>query len=388
MKRFVPLLLSVPCFLATLQAPVPACSLCEGKIARDTLGAEYERAALVLYGKISNPRLNTEPTAVPGSGSTDFHVEKVLKDTTGRGVAKDIVIPRYLPVLDAKNPPQMLFFCDVAKGTIDPYHARTASPALLQYLQATLPLRGKDRADALVKYAQYLNNSDQAVADDAFLEFAKSNDQDVGRASKRLDPAFVRGLVHDPKMDADRLSVFAFLLGGCGNAQDARYLRSFLDPPNRAVERALDGILAGYIQLDPKEGWNLAYKLVGDSKQQFGVRFAAVRTLRLYHGWQPKESRAPVLYALSLMVPDGDVADLAIEDLRQWQTWDLTKLVLAQADRKSHAAPLTRRSIIRYALSCPLPEARQFIERLRQTDAETVRDLEEYVQIERDKSPK
>jgi hypothetical protein len=364
--------------------PLQACSLCNGTV-RDTLGMEFERAQLVLYGQIANPRLNAQPGGAPGSGSTDFHVEKVLKDTTQRGPWKSLVVPRYLPVLDAKNPPHMLFFCDLYKDKLDPYHGRAASAPLVEYLQATQPGRSKDRVQALVHYARYLDHADQAVADDAFLEFAKSNDADVGQASKRLDPAFVRALVRDPKVDPDRLSLFAFLLGGCGTQDDARELRGMLDPPAPTMTRALDGILAGYIQLQPKDGWNLAYQFLGDRKQPFAVRFAVVRTLRFYHGWQPKEAHAQVLRGLSLIIPDGELADLAIEDLRQWQVWDMTKLILAQHGKASHAAPIMKRSIVRYALSCPLPEAREFVERVRRTDPDTVGDLEEYLQFERRK---
>ena len=372
--------------LATqLLAQLHACSLCTGTYQRDTLGMEYERASLVLYGQISNARFNTQPGAAPGTGSTDFHVEKVLKDTTGRGPWKNVVLPRYLPVLDAKNPPRMLFFCDLIKDKLDPYHGRTVTPALLDYLQATLPERSKPRPQALVGYAKYLHHADPAVADDAFHEFAKSKDDDVGQASKLLPAELVRALVRDPKNDPDRLSLFAFLLGGCGNEQDARYLRSLLDTLSPQNARALDGILAGYIQLQPKEGWNTAYRLLADPKQQFGVRFAAVRTLRFYHGWQPKETSAHVRYGLSLIVPDGELADLAVEDLRQWQDWSQTKLILAQYGKRSHAAPIIKRSIVRYALSCPLPEAREFVDAVRRSDPETVNDLEEFLQIERKK---
>jgi len=366
-----------------LFAQLHACSLCTGMAQRDTLGMEYERAQLVLFGQISNPRFNTQPGAAPGSGSTDFRVEKVLKDTTGRGPWKDIVLPRYLPVLDAKNPPRMLFFCDVIKDRLDPYHGRTASPALLEYLGATLPQRTKPRAQALVAYAKYLDHPDAAVADDAFHEFAKSKDEDVGQASKLLDRALVRRLVQSAKNDPDRLSLFAFLLGGCGDQQDAKSLRALLEPPNPNLARAIDGVLAGYIQLQPKDGWNLAYKHLADRKQQFAVRFAVVRTLRFYHGWQPKDAQAQVLHGLSLIVPDGEFADLAIEDLRQWRNWDLTTSILSQYGKASHAAPITKRSIIRYALTCPLPEARAFVERVRRSDPETVNDLEEYLQFER-----
>ena len=44
------------------------------------------------------------------------------------------------------------------------------------------------------------------------------------------------------------------------------------------------------------------------------------------------------------------LADQAIEDLRRWGYWDLTTDVLAQYSKPTHAAPIVRRSIVRYAL--------------------------------------
>ena len=81
-------------------------------------------------------------------------------------------------------------------------------------------------------------------------------------------------------------------------------------------------------------------------------------------------------------LPQGDLADLAIEDLRRWQMWELTDDVLALYGRKSHDAPLMRHAIIRYALCCPKPRATEFITQRRRDDATAVRDVEEGLQAE------
>src|SRR5262249_7263558 len=108
-----------------------------------------------------------------------------------------------------------------------------------------------------------------------------------------------------------------------------------------------------------------------------------LRTLRFYYGWKPQESKERVLRGLASAIPQGDLADLAIEDLRRWQLWDLTDDVLAQYGKKSHDAPLMRRAIIRYALSCPKPQAAAFIIQRRRDDAEAVKDVDEGLQQEK-----
>jgi hypothetical protein len=89
------------------------------------------------------------------------------------------------------------------------------------------------------------------------------------------------------------------------------------------------------------------------------------------------------LKGVATVLPQGDIADIAVEDLRRWKLWDLTDDVLALYGRKSHDAPLMRRAIIRYAICCPNARAAEFITQRRRDDAEAVKDVEESVQAEK-----
>jgi hypothetical protein len=381
-------LCAVSCLFVLLLAlfcgpPLSACSLCTSPLRKETLGQELERASLVVFGYAANPRLNTQAGALPGSGVTDFHVERVLKSepaTNGMvgGNNKSLTLERYLPVLDNKDPPRFLIFCNVVKGKLDPYAGRqTKSRAVIDYLEQAQGERAKGRTAALLYYARFLDHPEEVIAEDAFLELARSSDAEVGELGKRLDPARLRTLLQNPKLDANRISLYAFLLGNCGTREDADFLRKrALDAQGDEI-RALDGVLGGYIALRPAEGWQLARDIVTSPRSSFLKKFAVLRTVRFFMGWQPVPTKPAMLAAYRLMIPDGEVADLAIEDLRRWKTWDLTPLVLAQYGKPTHAAPIAKRGILRYALTCSLPEARQFLDRLRGPDAELIRELAE-----------
>jgi hypothetical protein len=153
--------------------------------------------------------------------------------------------------------------------------------------------------------------------------------------------------------------------------------------PTERTSMALDGLLSGYINLRPREGWDLAVSILGDGKKSFTQRFSVARALRFYHAWKPAETKVQVLRGLAAMIPDGEVADLAIDDLRLWKLWDLTPLVLAQYGKRSHDAPIVRRTILRYALSCPLPEAKRLVDDVRRRDPGLIRDLEESLEADR-----
>ncbi len=364
-------------------SPALACALCGGAAQnRQTLRQDLEQAKLVVCGSVANPRFLTQ--GPPGSGVTDFRVTRVLKEEASLTAPKLIELPRYIPVPDPRKPPQFVVFCDLVNGKLDPSRGRViTSPAMLDYLAGAKALQGKGRTETLLYFFRYLDHPDDTIATDAYLEFARSSDQEVGEVAKRLSPAPLRKLLQDPRTPAERLGMFAFLLGSCGGNQDASFLEHWIKQPSERVVNVLDGVFSGYISLRPQQGWDLAVAILADARQPFSARFAVARMLRFYHGWKPEQSRPQILRAFAVMLNDGEVADLAIEDLRTWQIWDLTPQVLAQYGKQSHAAPIARRAIIRYALCCPQPEARQFLETARRRDAELVRDLEESLALDR-----
>jgi hypothetical protein len=349
-----------------------------------TFRQEMDQAKLVLYGTVANPRFNTAPGAPPGSSTTDFRVVKVLKDNPVLGGRDLLQLNRYVPVLDAKDPPKFVVFCNVVDGKVYDYLGRSVrSDAILRYVGGAKALQGKDRTDALLYYFGFLDNADEVIRNDAFLEFAKSTDQEIGAVARRLPADKLRALLQDSKTPASHLGLYAFLLGANGTARDAELLHDLITHPTERTAGALDGLLGGYISLRPEPGWDLVVSLLTDKRRPLTQRFCVSRTLRFFHNWKPAESKQQVLRGLAVMVEDGDLADLAIEDLRKWQMWELTGKVLAAFGQKSHASPITRRSIARYALSCPLPDARQFVERLRRQDPLMVQELEEVIAIEK-----
>lgn len=381
------LLIIVAISLSALPCPAPACSLCGSLRDQQTLRQEMEQAQLVLYGTIANPRF--AKNGAPGAGTTDFNVLGEIKPHPQLGKQKRIELPRYLPVIDPKNPPQLVVFCKFDQGKLNAYHGRgVRSGAILKYLEEANALKAKDRTQALLYFFRFLDHDDETIAGDAFLEFARSSDQEVGQVAKHLPAEQIRKLLANPKTPGERLGLYALLLGVVGGDKDAALLKSMILKPTERNVSALDGLLSGYINLRPREGWDIAAGILADGKKSFSERFAVTRMLRFYHGWKPAETRKELLRCLAVMVPDGEVADMAVEDLRRWKMWDLTASVLAQYGKASHSSPITKRTIVRYALSCPEPAARQFVTELRRRDPELVRELEEVLELEREAEKK
>lgn len=377
MSRWIIVLL-----MLAVSAPVEACSLCGASLRQaPTLRQEaaLETARVIIIGTAQNAQLNGT------TGTTDLRINEVLRSDPALEGKKVIPVERYLPIDDPKNPPRYLVFCDIFKGKFDPFRGiPLKSTESVEYARKVMKLDPKDITGNLLFFFRYLDSADVEIARDAFLEFAKASDQDIARVAGKLDPTKLHRWLKDPKTPPERLSVYALLLGACGHDADARFLHSLLEDSSERTVNAYDGILGGYIHLRPREGWDLAYSLLRDSRKSLPIRLAVARTVSFFHGARPKESHDNVLRCLDAMIAQGELADIAVEDMRRWQIHDRTRDILGLYGKKGYDAPLMQRAIVRYALSCKDDaSARAFLGERRRTEPELVKEVEESLQFEK-----
>jgi hypothetical protein len=370
----VGLLIALPC-------PAPSCSLCSN-LQAPTIREEAAQsgARLILVGTLSDPRLKAD-----GSGLTDLNITDVIRKDEWLAGRKVVELPRYLPVSDAKDPPRFLVFCDVFKGRLDPYRGvPVKSVETVAYIKKALALNPRDRVKNLLFYFDYLENPDPEVSRDAFLEFAKASDAEISQVAPKLKPARLREWLKNPQTPVERLSLYALLLGGCGERADAELFTSMLGDVSERSTAAYDGALAGYIHLRPREGWPFAIAALKDANRSLLTKLAVLRTVRYYHGSQPAENLPNVLLAMGVVLQQSQLADIAVEDLRRWKLWDLTPAVLELYGKKGYDAPIMKRAILRYALSCKTrDDAKQFVARQTKAEAEIVQEVAESLEGEK-----
>jgi hypothetical protein len=371
---------ATPLLAALLLFPCPAlpCDLCGTMSRRNSLAFEFEQATVVVYGHLANPRFESKPGRPPGSGTTEFHVDKIIKDDPAFPRQKMLTVSRYLPVLDAKSPPRYVMFYRSPKEGVEPYWGKEiASTAVLEFV-AELHRQRDDPKKMLLYAAKHFDDKDANVADEAFMVFAKASDKMIAQTAKELSPATLRKLIKDEELEPERLSMFAYLLGACGDAKDAELLRSLLANPVQRNNKAYEGILAGYITMKPKEGWKFALEGLQKTDQKtFLLRYATLRTMRFFYNAKHDEFAPQVMQGLGLAIANADVADIAIQDLKGWKRWEHSKLILSCYDKASHKSAIVQNSILRYAIACPQPEAKALVERVRKQDPELIKYLEE-----------
>jgi hypothetical protein len=361
-----------------------ACSLCGGNFKLTPTfrqEAASRSARVILHGTVSNPRLKGDGF----TGETDFEVKTILRANEALKNKKNLTLPRYLPVENAEKPPHYLLFCDEDKKGLDPYRGvPVRGPRTIDYLTKALKLDPKDAVGNLAFFFDYLEDPDPEVARDAFLEFAKANDADVSAVAPKLQAAKLRQWLQNEKTPPARLGIYAMLLGACGESADAALLLSLLNSKEDRYKDAADGIMAGYLRLEPKKGWAMLQDILRDGTQPLTLRFKALGTMRFEFNAHPKESRDEISKVMKTILTQGELADIAIEEMRTWKIWDHTDAIIKLYDMKGFDAPIVQRAILRYALSCPqTPASKDFLTQRRKKDPELVEEVEEGLRLER-----
>jgi hypothetical protein len=352
----------------------PFCSAERGP----TLVGDFALASLVLYGHPENNRLNSN-----GDFVTDFVIEKVIKPhdvIKGKSV---LTLRRNIPATKSK----FVLFCDVLKGgVIDDYRGVEVTPGsdMVKYLQGAVSLKDKMPGDRLRYAFDFLNDPEFEVAIDAYREFAKADYKDYATMAKTLPADVIGKWLSDPKTPAFRYGLYASLLGHCGSPQHAKLLRSMVDESIKRKTSDIDGLLAGYLMLQPKEAWPFLTNILGDPKNDFGSRYACLRTISFLWEQRPDlVDRKDLTAGLVIVLDQGEMADFGVDYLRKYKCWETTNQVLDLFGKKNFDIPIIKRSILRFALRSPDARAAAFVQQQRNRDPEWVKDIDELLKQER-----
>ncbi|HSQ57752.1 MAG TPA: hypothetical protein VLM40_18665 [Gemmata sp.] len=368
---------------------VNACPFCNAT--GTTLTGEVAQADFILYGTLSNPQRDpNDPTGL-NKGTTDFTIEMVIKPHDMVKGKKTITIPRYLlPSADGKEYKHLIFF-NVYNGQMDPYRGEPVpkDSKLPEYLKGAIDVRGKDTTTRLLYFFKYLEDQDIVVSTDAYTEFGYADYKDIATVAPKLPAEMLMRWLKDPNTRGSRLGLYGLLLGHCGKSADAKTIRALLDDKDRSYVSGLDGVVAGYILLDPKEGWNYLVNLIRKKDQEFPVKYAALKTVRYFYEFRSDViAHEKSLDAIRMLMDDPDIADMPIEDVRKWKLWNLTPVVLGYAQKESHSGtPITMRAILKFAIMASWADpkntaAAEYVAAAKKKDPKRVQFLEEVLKDE------
>ena len=234
-----------------------------------------------------------------------------------------------------------------------------------------LPESGADR---LVFFQDFLEDADPLLATNSYDEFARAPYKDVIDLGPRMKHEKLVEWVKNSEIPSSRRRLYLTMLGVCGQPEDAAMLEEMIRSPLREHKVALDAMIAAYLNLRGPEGLPLIVDLfIKDADAEYTDTYAAVMALR-FHGQErdiiPKED---LKAAMRHMLDRPQLADLVIPDLARWEDWTVVDRLVELFKNADETSAWVRVPVINYLRVCPLPEAKDKIEELRQIDPDAVK---------------
>lgn len=362
-----------------------ACPFCAnlGK----TLSENIAESAFVAYGILSDAKHFPDAPVGQPDGNTTMRIEVILKDHPVREGKTKVELARFIAGAD-KEPIPYLVFAEVVEKRIDPYRGMPVdTKELVDYLDGAVKLEKAPAPQRLAFFFRHLDSKNPDIASDSYKEFAAAPYKEVVAAAKSYDPNKILGWIKDKNSPSYRMGLYGCLLGVSGSASPrraefARDLRAVIESPQDRPLAGVDGLLGGYCELEPKTGQDLVLDLITNPKNDFNLRYAALRTVRFLLSEGLPIKRDHLFARLSESIAITDMTDLVIDEFRRHQEWSHTEKILVLFGKPDYDLQVVRRAVVRYALKCPDSLAREFIVALRKKDPQLVTDVEEILRFE------
>jgi hypothetical protein len=270
------------------------------------------------------------------------------------------------------------------------WEAVAADEALLGYVAAA-PSTDDRSAERLRWFAARLDHPDRRIADDAFAEFGLAPYEAVREAAAAIDAGWLEDCVSEAGGEQRRRGFCGLVLGiraaAATDAAEARrmtaLLRRAIELPASDVRAGFDGLLGGLLVAEGAEALRFF-----DDRGLFApdARAGDARHLlaALRFAWESLAESVPrerTSAATARLLDNPVVAADAAVDLARYSAWDSVDRVAGLWDRLGKDDPLVRRGVVGYLRSCPRPEARAHLERLRAADPRAVAEAEAAARI-------
>jgi hypothetical protein len=368
--------------LLLLSLPTQACPFCKQG---QTWMGETKLANMVLFGTLTNA--SSDPREGAPDGTTDMVIEMVVKNHDFLDKRKVMTLPRYIPPFQDGNKYQFLVFFNVIKNKLDPYRGVPikADFDTAAYLKGALTVQDEKPQKRLAYFFNFLENPAGEISADAYQEFGNADYKDYKDLARTLPADRIAGWLSDRKTPTFRYGLYASLLGHCGSDKHAALLREMLDDPDRQFALGIDGVMAGYIMLKPKEGTDYLKSVLANPRKGFQHRYTALKVARFF--WEYRSdviSHEELTEIMTPLLHMKDIADMAIEEFRKWRHFEIMDRILALQNDPVYNSTMVQRSILRYALSGKGNQAAdQFVALQRRMDPKGVADLEEMLKSDK-----
>lgn len=335
-----------------------------------TFNEEIANSQVAVIAKLTQaPPKQADNNSTIDVSKAKFEVVKVLKGEEALG---------------GKRAFETVYFGDAPVGStflvmgIDPPQINWGTPIAIsqrgvEYVSKSIELP-KDGPDRLAFFQDYLEDSDELLARDAYDEFAKMPYAGVVGLKDRMKHDKLVEWIKSPQIPVSRRRLYLTMLGVFAKPEDLTLLEEMIKSKDRQTKGALDALVAAYLTLKGPDGMPLVEDLFLKNKDaEYTDTYATIMALR-FHGTEEKIiPRQRLLEGIRTMLDRPQLADLVIPDLARWEDWSVVDRLVELFKNADEDSNWVRVPVINYLRACPLPKAKTAIDELAKIDPESVK---------------
>jgi len=229
-----------------------------------------------------------------------------------------------------------------------------------------LPVEGAER---LKHFMQFLENSDEMIANDSFDEFAKAPYDDVIKLGPEMDREQLLRWIKSPVTPSSRRRLYFTMLGICGEKEDIKTLEGLLTSSSRRDRTGLDALIACYLRLKGPEGLPLVEDLFLRQKSvEYSDLYSTIQALRFHGNELTIIPTSRISKSFRLILNRPALADIVIPDLARWEDWESTDRLVEIFKNADDETSWVRESVVRFLMACPEDKAKEKMKELRILD--------------------
>lgn len=236
-------------------------------------------------------------------------------------------------------------------------------------------------AERLRYFLPHLDDENQDVSADAFAELGRAPLEAVEAVADGEIIPQLREWIRDDALPNERRGGYGLMLGlvkdPTERATNANALREVIDREREDFRAGFDGVLAGYLLLEPVEALQLIdERYLAQPEARPGDTRHALAALRFCVEYDRGPERSELLKVVRHALDRPAFAADVVKDLARWKDWAPLDAIAALYATPGDQDPLLRRAVVGYLKACPLPEAEAHLSQLRTADPDGIQAIE------------
>lgn len=226
-------------------------------------------------------------------------------------------------------------------------------------------------------FYRYLEHDDEALAADAYGEFAVAPFAEVKAFAAHASREQLWQWIESDKTPESRRGLYYTMLSVCGQPADAARLKAMLAAPDQRPPGAFSALVSCYISLCGEEALcEIEQQFLANSHVSEADAQGVIVALRFHGEEQHVFRRERIASSLRLVLDRPHLAVSVIPDLARWEDWESMPTLVELFRRAEPEATWVRIPIVAYLRACPLESAARHLETLKTIDPQAVEQAE------------